>query len=89
MTGDSTPARLIVEIDGVAYARWVTTSRPDGRSDADDELILEVRTGDLNTVLLFVSRFGDSGEMRLTAMSPDLPLTVVEWALAEAKVQLG
>ena len=67
----SDAARLEAEMElaGVRYACWVTSSRPDG-GDADDEMVLEVRSSDLKP-LLFVSYFSGSDRLCLTGQAAD------------------
>ena len=72
-----------VEVAGVQYAAWIASTRPAG-SDADDEMVLEVLSAELEP-LLFISHFRDSGRMTFTGVAADLPIAVVTWAIERAR----
>lgn len=75
-----------VVIGGRNYACWIASTRPDGRPDEDDEMILELLTADLDPVL-FISHFATRGELKLATQATDIPAEVVEWAVAAARRQ--
>ena len=74
-----------VTCGGKSYAAWIASGRPDG-PDADDEMILEVVDLTEGTVF-FVSHFGSTGELKLTAKIKDIPVELIEWAIDHARRQ--
>ncbi len=83
MTEDSKHIGWEVEVAGVRYAAWIASTRPDG-GDADDEMILEILSAELEP-LLFVSHFRENGRMTFTGLVADLPIELVTWAIERAR----